>query len=317
MIPIPKRRSGRPLKLAHEGKIRQIYDGGVNQLLAVTSDAISSFDYVLPDQIPHKGIALNLITAWFKSQEEIRQIGPNDLITINVDEMPFALDDYFRGRSALIEKTKPIPIECIVRGNHTGSGYRYWLKHGTVYGQQVPSGLEENALYPEPLFTPSTKADAGQHDENIPLEELEGKLQKLDVEYPRFVATELRRLSIAYFVAARELLKSHNLLLADCKLEFGWYPGQGITLIDECFTPDASRLWLLDDFERGRIKSGVDKDNVRDALREMGWEGQNANPPHLTPETLQRTTGVYDFNLEAITGRSFADYAANGFLLVA
>lgn len=319
----PQLLDGRTLEPLQEGKIRSIYNPGPDfgrddELIIVTEDHISSYDYRLPDEIPHKGIDLNLITAWIKSQPEILEVGPNDLITIDTAKMPYPFnDEWFRGRTALVRKTEPIAVECIVRGNLTGSGYRYFQRHGTVYGQVVPDDIKEGGMFPTPLFTPSTKASEGEHDENIMLEDLPDVLFKLGLENPEENAIELQRLSLAFFEAARRLLRRRGLLLADTKMEFGWHPELGLVLIDEAFTPDASRLWLLEDYKKGEFRSGVDKDRVRNALKAMGWTGQNPNPPHLSPEVIADTTSVYDFNLEAVTGRSFDGYRAQHFLLEA
>ena len=326
-------RTGQPCALRpnRRGKIREIFDLGEQpslvengenpwegQMAIVTTDKISAFDHVLPDLIPHKGQDLNLITAWFKFHEDIQAVGKNDLITINNWRMPAAFhSDDFDGRTALVHKTQPIPVECIVRGNHIGSGYRYYEEHqdGTVYGQWIGQGFKEGNFYPHPLFTPSTKADEGEHDENIMLQDLPEVLYNSGIENPDENAIELEYLSTRYFTVARNIFAEKGLLLADCKLEFGWHPEWGIILIDECFTPDCARILDLVAYEHGELKSGLDKDRVRRKLKEMGWNGENSNPPHLPADTIADTTRVCDLNLRTITGRSYDEFAALRFNL--
>ena len=217
------------------GKVRDIYDAGEN-LLMVATDRISAFDFILPDEIPFKGEVLNRISAfWF---DKFADIVPNHLVSIDPADFPkeFAeYRDYLAGRAMLVKKAQTIPIECIVRGYLTGSGKKTYDENGTVCGIQLPEGLTEASKLPEPLFTPSTKAEIGDHDENISFEhccEIVGE----------DIATQIRDLSLKIYKAAAEYAATRGIIIADTKFEFGVIDGK-VTLIDECLTPDSSRFW--------------------------------------------------------------------------
>ena len=237
------------------GKVRDIYDAGEN-LLMVATDRISAFDFILPDEIPFKGEVLNRISAfWF---DKFADIVPNHLISIDPADFPeeFAeYRDYLAGRAMLVKKAQTIPIECIVRGYLTGSGKKTYDENGTVCGIQLPEGLTEASKLPEPLFTPSTKAEIGDHDENISFErccEIVGE----------DIATQIRDLSLKIYKAAAEYAATRGIIIADTKFEFGVIDGK-VTLIDECLTPDSSRFWPAASYEEGQVQPSYDKQFVR------------------------------------------------------
>ena len=248
------------------GKVRDIYDAGEN-LLMVATDRISAFDFILPDEIPFKGEVLNRISAfWF---DKFADIVPNHLVSIDPADFPeeFAeYRDYLAGRAMLVKKAQTIPIECIVRGYLTGSGKKTYDENGTVCGIQLPEGLTEASKLPEPLFTPSTKAEIGDHDENISFErccEIVGE----------DIATQIRDLSLKIYKAAAEYAATRGIIIADTKFEFGVIDGK-VTLIDECLTPDSSRFWPAASYEEGKIQPSYDKQFVRNWLKaNVGYDG--------------------------------------------
>lgn len=277
------------------GKVRDIYDTG-DSLLMVATDRISAFDYILPDEIPYKGEILNRISAfWF---EKFKDIVPNHLISIDPDQFPAEYDeyrDYLAGRTMLVKKAEPIMIECIVRGYLTGSGKKTYDEDGTVCGIKLPEGLTEASKLPEPLFTPSTKAAIGDHDENISYEravELVGE----------DIASQLRDLSLKIYTAAAEYAATRGIIIADTKFEFGLVDGK-VTLIDECLTPDSSRFWPADSYEEGKAQPSYDKQYVRDWLK-ANWD-MTGEPPHLPAEVVEGTSARYREAYEIITGETF------------
>lgn len=255
------------------GKVRDIYDAGEN-LLMVATDRISAFDFILPDEIPFKGEVLNRISAfWF---DKFADIVPNHLVSIDPADFPeeFAeYRDYLAGRAMLVKKAQTIPIECIVRGYLTGSGKKTYDENGTVCGIQLPEGLTEASKLPEPLFTPSTKAEIGDHDENISFErccEIVGE----------DIATQIRDLSLKIYKAAAEYAATRGIIIADTKFEFGVIDGK-VTLIDECLTPDSSRFWPAASYEEGKIQPSYDKQFVRNWLK-ANW-GYGRGRPRTCP----------------------------------
>ena len=278
-----------------QGKVRDIYDAG-DALLMVASDRISAFDYILPTEIPYKGEVLNRISAfWF---DKFRDLVPNHLITIDPAGFPaeFAeYRDYLAGRAMLVKKAQPILIECIVRGYLTGSGKKTYDQDGTVCGIKLPAGLVEASRLPEPIFTPSTKAALGQHDENISYErcaEIVGE----------DTASTIRDLSLKIYTAAAEYAATRGIIIADTKFEFGVIDGQ-VTLIDECLTPDSSRFWPADSYEEGKVQPSYDKQYVRDWLK-ANWDFQG-EAPHLPAEVVEGTSRRYREAFEIITGTPF------------
>lgn len=283
------------------GKVRDIYDAGEN-LLMVATDRISAFDFILPDEIPFKGEVLNRISAfWF---DKFADIVPNHLVSIDPADFPeeFAeYRDYLAGRAMLVKKAQTIPIECIVRGYLTGSGKKTYDENGTVCGIQLPEGLTEASKLPEPLFTPSTKAEIGDHDENISFErccEIVGE----------DIATQIRDLSLKIYKAAAEYAATRGIVIADTKFEFGVIDGK-VTLIDECLTPDSSRFWPAASYEEGKIQPSYDKQFVRNWLK-ANWD-MTGETPHLPAEVIDGTSERYREAFQIITGSQFTSMKEN------
>ena len=283
------------------GKVRDIYDAGEN-LLMVATDRISAFDFILPDEIPFKGEVLNRISAfWF---DKFADIVPNHLVSIDPADVPeeFAeYRDYLAGRAMLVKKAQTIPIECIVRGYLTGSGKKTYDENGTVCGIQLPEGLTEASKLPEPLFTPSTKAEIGDHDENISFErccEIVGE----------DIATQIRDLSLKIYKAAAEYAATRGIIIADTKFEFGVIDGK-VTLIDECLTPDSSRFWPAASYEEGKIQPSYDKQFVRNWLK-ANWD-MTGETPHLPAEVIDGTSERYREAFQIITGSQFTSMKEN------
>lgn len=283
------------------GKVRDIYDAGEN-LLMVATDRISAFDFILPDEIPFKGEVLNRISAfWF---DKFADIVPNHLVSIDPADFPeeFAeYRDYLAGRAMLVKKAQTIPIECIVRGYLTGSGKKTYDENGTVCGIQLPEGLTEASKLPEPLFTPSTKAAIGDHDENISFErccEIVGE----------DIAAQIRDLSLKIYKAAAEYAATRGIIIADTKFEFGVIDGK-VTLIDECLTPDSSRFWPAASYEEGKIQPSYDKQFVRNWLK-VNWD-MTGETPHLPAEVIDGTSERYREAFQIITGSQFISMKEN------
>lgn len=283
------------------GKVRDIYDAGEN-LLMVATDRISAFDFILPDEIPFKGEVLNRISAfWF---DKFADIVPNHLVSI--DPADFSEEfaeyrDYLAGRAMLVKKAQTIPIECIVRGYLTGSGKKTYDENGTVCGIQLPEGLTEASKLPEPLFTPSTKAEIGDHDENISFErccEIVGE----------DIAAQIRDLSLKIYKAAAEYAATRGIIIADTKFEFGVIDGK-VTLIDECLTPDSSRFWPAASYEEGKIQPSYDKQFVRNWLK-ANWD-MTGETPHLPAEVIDGTSERYREAFQIITGSQFTSMKEN------
>lgn len=283
------------------GKVRDIYDAGEN-LLMVATDRISAFDFILPDEIPFKGEVLNRISAfWF---DKFADIVPNHLVSIDPADFPEEFAEYrgyLAGRAMLVKKAQTIPIECIVRGYLTGSGKKTYDENGTVCGIQLPEGLTEASKLPEPLFTPSTKAEIGDHDENISFErccEIVGE----------DIATRIRDLSLKIYKAAAEYAATRGIIIADTKFEFGVIDGK-VTLIDECLTPDSSRFWPAASYEEGKIQPSYDKQFVRNWLK-ANWD-MTGETPHLPAEVIDGTSERYREAFQIITGSQFTSMKEN------
>ncbi|MFH1152639.1 MAG: phosphoribosylaminoimidazolesuccinocarboxamide synthase [Pseudomonadota bacterium] len=282
------------LNLVRKGKVRDIYDLG-DALLMVTTDRLSAFDVVLPDPIPDKGRVLTQISLfWFKQMESI--IG-NHIITADVADYPDACKPYLSlldGRSMLVKKAAPLPIECIVRGYISGSGWKSYQKNGQVCGIGLPLGLKESDRLPEPLFTPSTKAEVGDHDINISFEETIKLLG-------RETAFKVRDLSIAIYRQGAELALKKGIIIADTKFEFGIFNNE-IILIDEVMTPDSSRFWPQDSYTPGGAQKSFDKQYVRDWLIASGWN-QKAPGPKLPEDVIRITSEKYMDALYRLSGQ--------------
>jgi phosphoribosylaminoimidazole-succinocarboxamide synthase len=268
-------------ELLYSGKVRDIYDAGDGKLLMVTSDRISAFDVVLDQPIPYKGRVLTELTAfWLKQMDDIV---PNHLISVD-------------GASMLVRKAEMLPIECIVRGFLSGSAWKEYRERGTVHGMPLPPGLRQSEQLPDPMFTPSTKADAGAHDENISFDqaaELVG----------RDVAAEAAAISITVYQRAAARAAAAGILLADTKFELGWIDGR-LALCDEVLTPDSSRFWEAGTWQPGTTPPSFDKQPVRDWLEKTGWDKRPPAPP-LPPEVVAATSERYVSAYERLTGKRF------------
>ena len=287
--------SGIDIKPDAQGKVRDIYDLG-DKLLMVATDRISAFDYILEDEIPHKGAVLTQISLFWL--EQLKDVIGNHLISADVADLPEQFKsyaDYLRGRFMLVKKAEMFPVECIVRGYLAGSGLKEYQKQGTVCGIQLPEGLVNSSKLPEPIFTPSTKAEIGDHDENISFERCAEILGE-------DAATQLRDLAIKVYSVARDHAAENGIIIADTKFEFGVIDGQ-IILADEVLTPDSSRFWPGDAYEPGRDQASFDTQYVRDWLN-ANWDRQG-NPPHLPQEVIERTSQKYIAAYEKISGKKF------------
>lgn len=267
------------------GKVRDVYDLG-DDLLIVSTDRISAFDVVLPNGIPSKGFVLNQLSRyWFEKSSDII---PNHLITTNVNKFPEQCRPYvemLEGRSMLARRAKPLPVECIVRGYISGSGWKEYKKSGTVCGIRLPSGLLESSKLERPLFTPSTKAEIGEHDENISLE-------KMQLIIGPELSKKLNDISIEVYMRSAELALAKGIIIADTKFEFGIDKEGKLILIDEALTPDSSRFWPLDKYEPGRGQESYDKQFVRDYLISIDWETL-PEVPVLPEEVVSKTSEIY------------------------
>ena len=287
--------SGIDIKPDAQGKVRDIYDLG-DKLLMVATDRISAFDYILEDEIPHKGAVLTQISLFWLDQ--LKDVIGNHLISADVADLPEQFKpyaDYLRGRFMLVKKAEMFPIECIVRGYLAGSGLKEYQKQGTVCGIKLPEGLVNSSKLPEPIFTPSTKAEIGDHDENISFERCAEIIGE-------DAATQLRDLAIKVYTTARDHAAENGIIIADTKFEFGVIDGQ-IILADEVLTPDSSRFWPGDEYEEGRDQASFDKQYVRDWLN-ANWD-RTGNSPRLPQEVIERTSQKYIAAYEKISGKKF------------
>ena len=278
-----------------QGKVRDIYDLG-DKLLMVATDRISAFDYILDSEIPNKGRVLTQLSLFWLDQ--MKDVVDNHLISADVADLPEQFKpyaDYLNGRFMLVKKAEMFPVECIVRGYLAGSGLKEYEANGTVCGIELPAGLVNSSKLPEPIFTPSTKAEIGDHDENISFErcvELIGEEN----------ATALRDLAIKIYSLARDHAAENGIIIADTKFEFGVIDGK-IVLADEVMTPDSSRFWPGDEYEPGKSQPSFDKQFLRDWLT-ANWNRQG-NPPALPEEIVEKTSQKYIQAYEKITGQKF------------
>ena len=282
------------LDLANRGKVRDLYDLG-EQLLIISTDRISAFDVVLPNGIPYKGqILTGLSEFWF---DYTKSIVDNHIITTDVSQYPDVLQadaEVLQGRSMLVRKANRIDIECVVRGYIAGSAWSEYKADGTVCGEKLPAGLTESERLPELIFTPATKAEQGEHDENISIAEMEAEIGKE-------LSEKIIQTSFALFEAASEHAEKSGIILCDTKFEFGQIDGQ-LILIDEVFTPDSSRFWPKDEYQPGSSPPSFDKQYVRDYLSDVGW---NKEPPapELPAEVISQTSEKYLEAYRLIVGR--------------
>ena len=279
---IPKLRSG---------KVREVFDLG-DTLLFVATDRLSAFDVILPDPIPQKGAVLNQISAfWFRKFTFLK----NHLLTDDIEQFPAQLAPFreqLRGRSMIVRKTKPLPVECVVRGYLAGSGWKEYQQSGSTSGVRLPTGLQLASQLPEPIFAPSTKSEAG-HDENIDWE-------KCCAMIGRDVAEQVRDLSLRVYEAGRDHAASRGIIVADTKFEFGML-GDELLLIDECLTPDSSRFWPADQYVVGKSPPSFDKQFVRDYLETLDWN-KTSPGPKLPAAIIDKTAAKYREAFERLTG---------------
>jgi phosphoribosylaminoimidazole-succinocarboxamide synthase len=283
------------LQLMRRGKVRDVYEVDDAHLLIVATDRISAFDCILPTPIARKGEVLTALSRfWF---EKLGQIVPNHLVTTELAEMPEAVSQHkeLSGRSMLVHRTQVFPIECVVRGYITGSGWKDYLRTGEVCGHKLAAGLKESEQLPEPIFTPSTKAEVG-HDENISEARMREILGEEDT-------ASLREISLRLYTEASRYARTRGIIIADTKFEFGRDQDGRIILIDEVLTPDSSRFWPADKYEAGRSQPSFDKQFVRDYLETLAWNKQPPAPP-LPPAIAQATTERYLEAYRLLAGKS-------------
>ena len=273
------------LSLLHRGKVRDIYKVDVNKLLVVQTDRLSAFDVILPDPIPGKGEVLTTVSNfWF---QKLGHVIPNHLTGITPESVVKTEDEraQVQGRAFVVKKLKPLPIEAIIRGYLVGSGWKDYLKTGAVCGIKLPAGLREAEKLPEPLFTPSTKAAVGDHDENISFEQVVELLGESR-------AREVRDATLKLYQEAADYAASKGIIIADTKFEFGEDDAGKLYLIDEALTPDSSRFWPADQYQVGSNPPSFDKQFVRDWLEASGWD-KRSPAPHIPQEVLQLTADKY------------------------
>ncbi|GAA3142659.1 phosphoribosylaminoimidazolesuccinocarboxamide synthase [Planomonospora alba] len=277
------------MKHLHSGKVRDLYQTDDGLLLMVASDRISAYDHVLTPDIPDKGTILTQMSLWWF--EQLADLVPNHVVGPGPD-----------GRSVLCRPLRMVPVECVARGYLTGSGLIDYRRDGEVSGVRLPPGLVDGSRLPEPVFTPSTKAPVGEHDEAISFE-------RVAAEVGAEVAEELRRITLAVYRRGAEIALERGIILADTKIELGWDADGVLTLGDEVLTPDSSRFWPLDQWEPGRAQPSFDKQYVRDWLTSpaSGWDRASGEaPPPLPDEVVERTRARYVEAYEKLTGRPFA-----------
>ena len=284
------------LKLVRRGKVRDVYAIDEDRLLIVATDRISAFDSVSPTPIERKGEVLTALSRfWFA---RLGQIVPNHLLTTNIDEMPDAIRAHagdLRGRSMLVRRTEVFPVECVVRGYLSGSGWKDYQRTGQVCGHQLPAGLRDSEQLEAPIFTPATKAETG-HDENI-------SEQQMSSIVGGEVTDFLRDVSLRLYREASEYARSRGIIIADTKFEFGRDRKGRIILIDEVLTPDSSRFWPVESYEVGKSQASFDKQYVRDYLERINWDKQPPAPT-LPPEVAAATTARYLEAYELLVGES-------------
>lgn len=282
------------MKKISSGKVREIYEVDSDKLMLVVSDRISAFDVILPNPVPDKGKVLNKVSEfWFDYTSDFVK---NHVISTKLSDFPEEFQKpEFEGRSMLVKKLRMLPIECIVRGYITGSGWKSYKENGTVCGIKLPNGLQESEKLPKPIFTPSTKASEG-HDENISFEET---CELIGEE----LAKKVRDTAIEIYSKCAEYAATKGIIIADTKFEFGLDENGDLVLGDEVLTPDSSRFWPADDYEVGRGQKSFDKQYMRDWLKETKWDAQNPTP--IPDDVINTTRAKYIEAYERITGKKF------------
>ncbi len=279
------------------GKVRDMYEIDEQTLLIVTTDRMSAFDVIMREPVPYKGVILNKITLFW--MEKFKDIVPNHLIESDVHKFPKGLEpfaDELEGRAVLVKKAKPLPVECIVRGHLTGSGWKDYKASGSLCGYKLPENLKESAKLEPALFTPSTKAELGEHDENITVEQAKKLLGTQ-------IAAKVEDISLRIFEAGRSYAQTCGILMADTKFEFGMV-GDELILIDEVMTPDSSRFWPLEQYEEGRAQPSFDKQYLRDWLMAQVWD-KTPPAPVLPQDVIDATASKYAEAYKILTGTSF------------
>ena len=284
----------RDLNLLRRGKVRDVYEID-DKLLIVASDRMSAFDVVMDDPIPDKGKILTAISVfWF---DKLKSVVENHIISTNPDDYPESCKKYkndLTGRSMLVKKAEPLLVECIVRGYISGSGWNDYRQNGSICGIPLPQGLKESEILPEPIFTPSTKAEQGEHDENISFEKAVEILGKNTAE-------KVRDISLEIYETGRKYAAEKGIIIADTKFEFG-FEGDKLILIDEVLTPDSSRFWPMDTYNPGGAQKSFDKQYLRDYLNGLDWP-KTPPPPKLPDEIIMKTREKYMEALEKLTGK--------------
>jgi phosphoribosylaminoimidazole-succinocarboxamide synthase len=286
------------LEHRYSGKVRDIYDAGDGRLLFVASDRVSAFDVVMAEPVPDKGRVLTAMSAFWL--EKLADIAPSHLVSVDPADFPPGADDIddAAGRTMLVRRAEMLPIECIVRGYVSGSAWKEYKASGTVHGTPMPQGMQESDRLPEPVFTPSTKANEG-HDENISFEEA-CRIVGEDV------AKQAREISLAAYGRAADWARARGIILADTKFELGWIDGD-LALCDEVLTPDSSRFWAEADWQPGRTPPSLDKQPLRDWLEASGWD-KSPPPPPLPEVVVNSMRERYITAYERITGRRFSEW---------
>ena len=282
--------------LISRGKVRDIYEIDDSSLLLVTTDRMSAFDVIMSEPIPYKGVILNQITLFW--MDKFKDIIANHLIASDVKDFPEPLHKYadeLEGRSVLVKKAQPLPIECIVRGHISGSGWKDYQKTGTVCGYTLPEGMVESEKFPTPLFTPSTKAELGDHDENITVKKAKEMIGDM-------LAQQVADVSLKIFSEGRDYAEEKGIIIADTKFEFGIYDGE-LILIDEVLTPDSSRFWPQASYEAGKSQPSFDKQYLRDWLSKQDWD-KTPPPPALPQEVVAETGKKYAEAYTILTGQT-------------
>ncbi|MBR2779071.1 MAG: phosphoribosylaminoimidazolesuccinocarboxamide synthase [Firmicutes bacterium] len=285
-------------KPVKSGKVREIYDNG-DSLIMVATDRISAFDHILKNKVTKKGAILTQMSKfWFDFTEDII---PNHMISVDTADMPeFFRTEEFDGNSMMVRKLEMLPVECIVRGYITGSGWADYQKTGAICGIELPAGLQESQQFPEPIYTPSTKAEIGDHDENVSFEKT---VEVLEEKYPgkgQFYAEQIRDYTLAIYKKCADYARSRNIIIADTKFEFGLDEEGNVVLGDEVLTPDSSRFWPLEGYEPGKSQPSYDKQFVRD------WLKANPDSDYLLPqEVIDKTIDKYKEAFKLLTGKDF------------
>jgi phosphoribosylaminoimidazole-succinocarboxamide synthase len=292
------------LPLLHRGKVRDVYEMDADTLLMVASDRVSAFDVVLPQAIPHKGEVLTLITAWWL--EQLESMLPHHLIAVDADRIVARhpelapTRDIWGRRAMLVHRTQPVLVECVVRGYIAGSAWNEYEQRGTLAGEVLPEGLQESQRLDPPIFSPATKAQEGEHDENITFDQTREVLGD-------DLAERLRDLALRVYQHGRDVAEKSDIILADTKFEFGFGASGELLLIDEVLTPDSSRFWPMESYGIGRGQPSLDKQPIRDWLETLDWD-KKPPPPDLPAEVVRAASDRYRDVFHRLTGTPLDDY---------